>query len=74
MRPRRAHPVSYPFPAKVMITKRNTSAPTRTTASDARTPLFERLKLPVNFKDVTTQKLGTTYTVVGYVQTDRAQD
>ena len=57
-----------------MITKRNTSAPTRTTASDARTPLFERLKLPANFKDVTTQKVGTISTVVGCGQTDRAQD
>ena len=57
-----------------MITKRNTSAPTSPTASDASTPLFERLKLPVDFKDVTTQKVGTICTVVGYVQTDRSQD
>jgi hypothetical protein len=50
---------------------RNTSAPT---ACDPSTPLFEMMKLPANCKDVTTQKLGTTYTVVGYVQTDCAQD
>jgi hypothetical protein len=33
------------------------------------TPLFERLKLPANFTDVTSQKLGTTSTVVEYTQT-----
>jgi hypothetical protein len=56
-----------------MITKRNTSAPTSPTASDASTPLFERLKLPTSFKDVTSQKLGTISIVVGCIQI-RGQD